>query len=122
MRNYREYDFWKDAMDLTQRVFQITEGFSKNNCLVNQLQRASTSIPSNIAEGASRTSQHDFARFLEISLGSAYETETQVEIAFSLGYITQKDRDELIKDLQSIERRITSFILTLRNKTPKSKS
>lgn len=114
MRNFREYDFWKDSMNLTKRIYLLTDKFPKFNGLINQIQRASVSIPSNIAEGAAKSSTIDFARYLEIALGSAYETETQVELSYSIGYISSSERDELIASIQSIERRLTSFINTLR--------
>ena len=114
MRNFRDYDFWKDAMELTKKIYLLTDNFPKFNGLINQIQRASASIPSNIAEGAAKSSTTDFARYLEIALGSSYETETQIELAYSIGYISSSERDELIDSVQSIERRLTSFINTLR--------
>ena len=71
MRNFREYDFWKDSMTLAKDIFIVTKDFPRYDGISNQIQRAVVSIPSNIAEGSSRASETDFARFLEISLGSA---------------------------------------------------
>ena len=77
--------------------------------LTNQLRRASVSIPSNIAEGSSRNSNKDFARFLEIAIGSAYEIETQLLIALDLKFIKTDELDELLIELNEIIKMISRF-------------
>ena len=116
MRDFRKYDIWNDGVTFSVEVYSMTKLFPKNEtyALSDQMQRASVSIPSNIAEGCSRRSVNEFAHYLEISLGSCYEIETQMEIAFRLDYITQNQFDNNIKTLQSIEKRITSLINTIR--------
>ncbi len=83
--------------------------------LCDQLQRAVVSISSNIAEGSARPSDIDFARFLDVALGSSYEVETQLLIAKNIGYI----EDVLFEDLNNInmdiERQLTALIRSLRN-------
>lgn len=118
MRNFREYKVWKDAIDLSIEVYRLTENFPKHEvyALANQLQRAIVSIPSNIAEGSAKQSELDFAHFLEFALGSAYEAETQLQIAVKLGYVQQNEHDSVIMKLQSIEKRLSSLINKLRNK------
>lgn len=81
--------------------------------LTNQLRRASVSIPSNIAEGSSRQSNKDFARFLEIVIGSAYEVETQILISSDLGFITPEDLIELSNMLDEIIKMTSRFRATL---------
>lgn len=81
--------------------------------LTNQLRRASVSIPSNIAEGSSRQSNKDFARFLEIAIGSAYEVETQILISSDLGFITPEDLIELSNMLDEIIKMTSRFRATL---------
>ena len=78
------------------------------------MQRAAISIPSNIAEGSSRISTTEFARCLEISVGSAFELETQIELSYMLKYINDNDYDSIIKNINNIERRLSSFIKKLR--------
>ena len=114
MRNFREYDFWKDSMTLAKDVYIVTKDFPRYDGISNQIQRAVVSIPSNIAEGSSRASETDFARFLEISLGSAYETETQLEILYSMNYISENTYVKLISNIQSIEKRLSSLINKIR--------
>ena len=72
--------------------------------LCDQLQRTVVSISSNIAEGAARYSDADFAHFLDFALGSAFEVETQLLIAKNIGYMDEIQYEELISKLSSIER------------------
>ena len=69
-RNFKEYEVWNDSRSLAKEVYELTKDFpyAERKGLVDQLHRAVVSIPSNIAEGSSR-SNSDFARFLEIALG-----------------------------------------------------
>jgi four helix bundle protein len=116
MRNFRNYDVWIDGVDFSINIYKMTENFPKKEtyALCDQLQRAAVSIPSNIAEGCSRRSVNEFAHFLEFSLGSSYEVETQLEIAVRLGYIQKDDFEKALEKVQSIEKRITGLIQTIR--------
>lgn len=79
-KSYRDLIAWRKAMDLATAIYQVTENFpsSERYGLTNQLRRASTSIPSNIAEGQARFSKRDFAHFLRQAMGSLAEVETQI--------------------------------------------
>ena len=116
MRNFRNYEVWKDGVEFSALVYQLTEQFPKKEmyALCDQLQRASVSIPSNVAEGCSRRSQAEFAHFLEVSLGSSYEIETQMEIAHILKYVSDKQYNNTIEKVQSIEKKLTNLINTIR--------
>lgn len=82
---------WQKAMNLVETVYEITKVFPKEETysLTSQLRRAAVSIPSNIAEGHSRTGSRELIHRLSIAHGSLNEVETQVEIARRLGYITE---------------------------------
>ena len=95
------------------KVFPPEERYA----LANQLERASVSISSNIAEGSSRSSDTDFAHFLEISLGSAFEIETQLTIAFKLQYIDSNTFDGLISQIVAIQKGLGKFIRILKKKS-----
>lgn len=80
---------WQKSMELVKRVYALVKTFpvEERYALSDQLRRAVTSIPSNIAEGNGRAGNKDYAHFIAIARGSLYETLTQLEIARSLGYI-----------------------------------
>ena len=87
---YRQLVVWQKAMELVKLVYgQIRMLPSEERfALADQLRRAVTSIPSNIAEGNGRASNKDYAHFLAIARGSLFETMTQLEIAEALGYLS----------------------------------
>lgn len=116
MRNFREYDIWVDSMSLAKQLYTISLNFPdyEKFGLIAQIKRAVTSIPSNIAEGSAKTSPKDFGRFLEISLGSCFELETQIELAFSFQFITMEIYKEIKEKVISLEKRISALILSLK--------
>lgn len=116
MHRFKDLEIWKKGRVFCSNIYAITSKFpdSEKFGLTNQLRRASVSIPSNIAEGSSRDSNNDFARFLQITLGSAYEIETQLLIAFDLKFINLKELDTLQNDLNSIIRMTSKFKSTLK--------
>ncbi|SHN75992.1 four helix bundle protein [Flavobacterium fryxellicola] len=81
--------------------------------VTNQSSGASVSIPSNSAEGLSRQSNKDFAQFLEIAIGSAYEVETQILISSDLGFITSQDLKQFANMLDEIVKMTLRFKATL---------
>lgn len=111
MRNFREYDIWIDSMKLVKDVYSFVADFpsSEKYSLSSQITRSAVSIPSNIAEGASRNSEKDFARFLGISLGSVFELETQIRIFFDLNYMSERKFDSSIEKCISLQKRIYSL-------------
>lgn len=116
-RNFRNYKVWQDAVDYASKVYKVTSGmpwFEKKG-LCDQLQRAAVSISSNIAEGAAKPSDVEFAHFLDTSLGSAFEVETQLLISKNVGYVNSDLYNELLNDLNEIERQINGLIHSLRN-------
>jgi four helix bundle protein len=118
MRNFRNYDVWIDGMELVNNVYNIAEKFPKSErfSLMTQMTRSAVSIPSNIAEGAGRSSEKDFARFLEFSLGSSYELETQLRIAVKRNYMNKKDSTIIIEELISLQKRISALRKQVLNK------
>lgn len=116
MHRFKELEIWKRSKMFCSMIYDITSNFpeSEKFGLTNQLRRASVSIPSNIAEGSSRKSNKDFSRFLEITLGSAYEIETQLLIAFDLNFISEQELEGLTVELNEIIKMISRFKSTLK--------
>ncbi|MBQ6050931.1 MAG: four helix bundle protein [Bacteroidaceae bacterium] len=115
-RNFREYQVWNEAVDYATYVYEVTgkmPWFEKKG-LCDQLQRAAVSISSNIAEGAARYSDRDFAHFLDFALGSAFEVETQLKISKNVGYLDETHYYELVTKLTSIEKQLNALITSIR--------
>jgi len=91
MRDYKRYNTWKIAHELVKEIYIISENFPKSELfgLTSQISRASVSIPTNIAEGCGRSSDKEFARFLEISIGSTNETEYLLFLSCDLGFTSE---------------------------------
>jgi four helix bundle protein len=91
LSSHRELIAWREALRLARMTYEATELFPKAEQfgLTLQLRRAAVSVASNIAEGAARNSRREFVQFLSISLGSLAEMDTQIELAESLGWLTQ---------------------------------
>ncbi|HQV77735.1 MAG TPA: four helix bundle protein [Chitinophagales bacterium] len=83
--------------------------------LSSQIRRCAVSIPSNIAEGASRTSNKEFAYFLEIAYGSRFELETQLLLCVDIEFLPKDMVNLIISELQEIQRMIYKLIKTKRS-------
>lgn len=115
-RNFRNYKVWQDAVDYATMVYKVTAEmpwFEKKG-LCDQLQRAVVSIGSNIAEGAAKPSDIEFAKFLDTALGSAFEVETQLTIAKNIGYIDNELFNNMLSTLSEIEKQLNGLIHSLR--------
>lgn len=116
-RNFREYKVWQDSVEFATKVYEVTTKlpwFEKKG-LCDQLQRAVVSISSNIAEGAGRPNDTDFAHFLYMALGSANEVETQLLISKNLNYIDLEHYNMLILNLTEIQKQIVGLIAAIKN-------
>lgn len=98
-------------MVLASEIYAHTENFPKSEefGLKSQIRRCSVSIPSNIAEGSSRTSTKDFNRFLEISLGSLYELQTQLLIATESKFINEEISNNIENKIIELQKMISGF-------------
>ena len=117
-RNFRNYKVWQDAVDYASKVYKVTSDmpwFEKKG-LCDQLQRAVVSISSNIAEGSAKPSDAEFAHFLDTALGSAFEVETQLQIAKNVGYINEELYNNLLTEINNIEKQINNPSLILNRK------
>lgn len=101
MYNFKPLKVWQKGFAIAVQAFKLTETFPKEQKfgLAQQITKASVSIPSNTAEGSSRSSVKDYSRFLEISLGPAYELETQLIIAEAVKYGDQSACSQMLTDI-----------------------
>lgn len=113
---YHKYSFeklnvWQQSMDFVEKIYKITNCFPKSElyCLTSQIKRAVISIPSNIAEGCTRKSFKDQARFSEIAFGSLLEILNQVIIANRLNYIKDDELEIIRLEIESIARQLNSL-------------
>lgn len=115
-RNFREYPVWQEAVNFSVAIYKHTSDMPwfERKGICDQLQRAVVSIPSNIAESSSRPSDTEFAHFLDIALGSAYEVETQLLISHKIGYLNNEHYKALNSMVISIESQLGRLIRTLR--------
>lgn len=111
MRPHQNLDAWKKSVDFVVMIYKMTENFPKEEKfgLTSQIRRAAVSVPANIAEGATRKSDKEFLQFLSISQGSASEVETEILIAYRLGFLSESSFDTLNKSLDDIGRMITGL-------------
>jgi len=118
MNNFRELKVWQEAMVVSKDIYIITRTFpiEERYGLTSQMMRAVVSIPSNIAEGAGRQTKKDFNNFLNFALGSCYELETQVLLAYSFEYITEDTSKTLVDKLQIIQKMLYRLIDSNRDK------
>ena len=120
-RAHKKLEIWQEAVALATHIYQATEQFPKSEVygLTSQMRRAAVSIPSNIAEGAARNSSKEFAQFLNIAGGSLSELDTQIEIASDLKYLSDDQKKEIDRRIDSITVKLARLITTVRKKIQK---
>ncbi|HEY5407541.1 MAG TPA: four helix bundle protein [Ginsengibacter sp.] len=115
MKNYKELIIWKKGIELVKSVYAITKQFPAEEKfgIISQVTRATVSIPANIAEGSSRNSDKDYARFLQIALGSAFEVQTYLIIAKEMNWVTNEKIDAIEMLLEEEIKMLHAFIKKL---------
>lgn len=110
--NHKNLDVWKLSLSLVKSIYSVTEKFPKSEMfgISNQMRRASVSITSNIAEGASRKTELDRKRFYIISRSSLVELDTQLEIALMLNFLTAEEVKEIDELLNHLFAKITNLL------------
>ncbi|MFH6994282.1 four helix bundle protein [Flavobacterium sp. FlaQc-48] len=118
MNTFRNLLIWQKSMNLATEVYQITNSFPKEEIygLSSQIRRSSISIPSNIAEGYGRDGNSDYLRFLNISISSLFEMQTQLEISFNLKYINENQFNKINGESREIERMLSAFIRKIKDR------
>jgi four helix bundle protein len=95
--NFEKLDVWQEAIQFANLVYKFTKNFPERERfgLTNQMRRAAISISSNIAEGSSRGSRTDFARFIEIATSSLFEVVSQAKVSLNQQFLTKSDYKEI---------------------------
>ncbi|MDV7185673.1 four helix bundle protein [Lutibacter sp. TH_r2] len=108
--NYKNLKIWQLGLEISNDISDILIEFPKQEIygLSSQLSRCSISIPSNIAEGSSRTNK-SFSHFLDISLGSSFELGTQLLVAQHRDYITKPILTNIESKLEEFQRMTMGF-------------
>ncbi|MBS9767215.1 MAG: four helix bundle protein [Flavobacteriaceae bacterium] len=108
MRDFKKYKVWELSHQFVLKIYGITEQFPQKEVygITSQLRRASSSVPTNIAEGCGRKSDTEFSRFLTIALGSASEVEYLLILSKDLKFISEEDYQMLNEEMNTIKRKI----------------
>lgn len=117
MKDFRTLNVWQKSHTLTLLVYKATKEFPKEELfgITSQLRRSVVSIPTNLAEGCGRGSDKDFKRFVQIAMGSASESEYLILLSKDLNYISDKEFDNLILEIQEIKKMLSSLISKLKS-------
>jgi four helix bundle protein len=116
MKNFRDLKVWHKSHELTLTVYKETKSFPREELygLTSQIRRASASVPANIAEGCGKSSNADFARFLQIAFGSANELEYHLLLARDLEILDNKIYADLEERLVEVKKMLASLITKIR--------
>jgi four helix bundle protein len=112
MTSYRDLKVWQGAMDLAVAIYAATAKYPSEERygIVQQMRRAAVSIPSNIAEGYGRRTSRQRYNFLENSLGSTFELETQTELSSRLGFVSEDEFSKLSDTIRGIGRGLAALM------------
>ena len=115
MKDFRDLKVWEKAHRLTISIYRVTSTFpaEERYGLTSQLRRAAVSIPANIAEGCGRSGDRDFARFLQMSMGSATELEYHLLLVHDLGFVETATYEDLEAQTTEVKRMLASLIRKL---------
>ena len=118
MQDYKKLEVWSKAHELVKVIYAETTSFPKEELfgIVSQVRRAVVSIPTNIAEGAGKSSNADFGRYLQIAFGSANETEYLVLLSFELGYIENEKYENINFKIVEVKKMISGLLKTVKSK------
>jgi four helix bundle protein len=116
MKDFRQLQVWEKSHQFALAVYKATIEFPKEELygLTSQIRRSSMSVPTNIAEGCGKYTDADFARFVQIAMGSASETEYQLLLSHDLGFLPKATYEQLNADVVEVKRMLASLLQTLR--------
>ena len=119
MHNFKELKVWQLSRQFVKEIYETTVSFRSEEKygLISQLRRCAVSVPTNISEGSGRNTDKDFAQFLNISPGSAYELEILLILSHDVNFITTDQLEELTVKISEIQKMTFGLIKTLRQES-----
>ena len=117
-KTFRNLAAWQRATELATEVYRETASMpdSERFGLTSQMRRAAVSVPSNIAEGFGRDSNKEYLRFLNISIASLFELQTQLEIGKNIEYLSELEFNKIYEDTRELERMLVSLIKKIKER------
>lgn len=111
MKTFRDLFIWQKSMSLVTQTYQFTQNFPKEELfgLTSQIRRSAISLPSNIAEGYGRDGNKEFFRFINITISSLFEYQTQIEIAKNINYLNENEFKKIYEETRELEAMLISF-------------
>lgn len=121
MAQYNDFEdlpIWQDARQVVTEIYELTRigDFARDFGLRDQIQRASVSVVSNIAEGFDYGSNKQFVHYLNIAKASASEVRAQLILAMDVGYISEEEQAKLKAKLKQLSKQIAGFIKYLESR------
>ena len=115
MRDFKNLEVWRKSHQLTLNVYRATEGFPRSELfgLTSQIRRAASSIEANLAEGCGRT-QAEFAKFVQIALGSNCEVECHLLLSRDLSLLSHESHRRLFQQVEEVRRMLNALLKTIR--------
>lgn len=112
---FENLDIWKISCEYADEIHDLTKDFPPHErfSLTDQLNRSSSSIPDNIAEGSGGATVRDFSNYLQVSVKSAYESVSQLYRAYRRGYITEKQKDYFYEKAEVLVKKTLAFRRTI---------
>lgn len=120
MQDFKQLKVWEKAHNLTLDVYGVTATFPREELygLTSQARRCSASIPTNIAEGCGKNSNVDFARHIQIAIGSASELEYHLLLSKDLGLLDEVKYQQLVESVVEVRKMLIAFVTALRTTKP----
>lgn len=112
MRDFKTLEIWQRAIRLARNINELTQSFPSHEKfgLAVQMNRSGVSIASNIAEGCGRITIPDLKHFIHIAIGSSYELETQIEIAYLSCYINSNIYQSITSELNTLQKMMVGYV------------
>ncbi len=117
MKNFKELEIWQKGFEIAVETYMLTNTFPSPEKIriSSQITRAAVSIPSNVVQGSSRKSDKDYHRFIEISLGSSFELETQLLIAKAVELGNEANCNSVLSKVPDEQKMLSSFMNSLKH-------